>query len=193
MTRRMVNIALATVLVALIAVTMLQRSNFTRRNWQYFPGMVDAVAYDPQSDNPVWPDGKTPQPPVTGAIARGFEPFPYAATPEDALRAGEELKNPLTADSAADLARGQVVFMTYCTPCHGASALGDGIVTTRGFPAPPSLLADHARSLKDGNIYHIITRGQNNMPSLAGQVTRLDRWRAVLYIRSLQAPAAARP
>jgi mono/diheme cytochrome c family protein len=187
MTRAVVNGALAIALLALIGITMLQRADFFRRNWQYFPGMVDAVAYDPQSDNSVWADGKTQQPPVQGTVARGFPPFPYAATPEDALRAGAELQPPHTADSVASLTRGQVVYTTFCVPCHGAKGMGDGIVTTRGFPPPPSLLADHARQLKDGNIYHIITLGQNSMPALAGQVAREDRWNVMRYVRSMQA------
>jgi mono/diheme cytochrome c family protein len=35
-------------------------------------------------------------------------------------------------------------------------------------------------------IYHIITNGQNVMPSYASQVTREERWAIVNYIRVLQ-------
>jgi mono/diheme cytochrome c family protein len=35
-------------------------------------------------------------------------------------------------------------------------------------------------------IYHIITVGQNVMPSYASQVTREERWAIVNYIRALQ-------
>jgi mono/diheme cytochrome c family protein len=42
-------------------------------------------------------------------------------------------------------------------------------------------------NLKDGQIFHIITYGQKNMPALAAQVLREDRWKAALYIRSMQA------
>jgi len=40
--------------------------------------------------------------------------------------------------------------------------------------------------MKGGQIYHIITYGQRNMPSFASQVVRADRWRVAAYIRSLQ-------
>ncbi len=54
------------------------------------------------------------------------------------------------------------------------------------FPNPPALTAEHARSLPDGQIYHIITRGQGIMPSHAAQVLLPDRWKVVLYLRQLQ-------
>jgi hypothetical protein len=38
-------------------------------------------------------------------------------------------------------------------------------------------------------MYHLITLGQNNMPSYAAQVMRDDRWKVILFIRSLQAAA----
>ena len=42
------------------------------------------------------PDGRVLQPPPAGTIARGELPLHYAATKEDAVRAGEELRNPYT-------------------------------------------------------------------------------------------------
>jgi mono/diheme cytochrome c family protein len=65
-------------------------------------------------------------------------------------------------------------------------------------PPPPSLVAGRALTLKDGQIFHILTYGQNNMASYASQIDREDRWRAILYVRSLQmraasAPSASRP
>jgi hypothetical protein len=40
--------------------------------------------------------------------------------------------------------------------------------------------------MQDGMLYHIITNGQNIMPSYANQVTRYERWAIVNYIRVLQ-------
>ena len=42
------------------------------------------------------------------------------------------------------------------------------------------------RNWSDGNIYHVITNGQNVMPSYASQVSREDRWAIIHYIRVLQ-------
>jgi hypothetical protein len=49
------------------------------------------------------------------------------------------------------------------------------------------LLAENAMKLPDGTIFHLITYGRGNMPSLASQIEPMDRWRAVLGVRSLQA------
>jgi hypothetical protein len=54
------------------------------------------------------------------------------------------------------------------------------------FSKPPSLVAEHARMLPDGHIFHIITRGQKLMPSLAVQVELEDRWKVIHFVRSLQ-------
>jgi mono/diheme cytochrome c family protein len=83
------------------------------------------------------------------------------------------------------LARDEKVFMTFCSPCHGARGLGDGPIVPV-FTQPPSLVAEHARSLPDGHIFYIITRGQKLMPSLAVQVQPEDRWNAIRFVRVLQ-------
>ncbi len=36
-----------------------------------------------------------------------------------------------------DLVRGQERFMIYCSPCHGATGNGRGMIVQRGFPPPP--------------------------------------------------------
>jgi mono/diheme cytochrome c family protein len=66
-------------------------------------------------------------------------------------------------------------------------------VTQRGFPPPPSLLAEHALQMKEGQMFHVLTFGQNNMPSYASQISREDRWNAIAYVRMLQAQAAPQP
>jgi len=84
-------------------------------------------------------------------------------------------------------------YAAFCAVCHGAGGLGDGSVTKRGVPPPPSLLADHARQMPDGEIYHLLTLGRGNMASYATQVQRADRWKVIRYIRSLQKPPEAPP
>jgi mono/diheme cytochrome c family protein len=187
MSLKFINAILLIILVGLVTTIFLVRRHFTTQNVELLPGMVKYVAYNSQSENPNYHDGKTLQPPVMGAVVRGFDPLPYKATPEDALRAGKELHSPLNPkDSAADLSRGAFVFGNICKPCHGPGGAGNGIIPQLGFPPPPSLLAENAMKMKAGQILHIITYGQRNMPSFASQVVRADRWRVVEYVRSLQ-------
>ncbi len=193
MTRGTLNVILLILLVATLGLNWLGGPVTARRNFEYFPHMARSPRYNGFAPNPNFADGKTLREPVPGTMPRGFVPIHYVASKEDALRAGEELVNPLAPTDSQALARGAQVFANFCAACHGPTATGNGPVAMRGFPAPPSLLADHARNMKDGQMFHVLTFGQNNMPSYAVQVSPDDRWRAILYVRSLQAQATPAP
>ncbi len=181
------NLLLLTLLVASVAAHVGINDNPARRNIEVLPEMVRTASYKSYSANPDFADGKTLQLPPEGTVARGARPIHYAATPEDAARAGRELQAP--PPSPGTLERGAHVFQTVCQSCHGGAGKGDGPVALRGFPPPPPLTAQHAVGLADGQMYHIITYGQKNMPSHAAQVAPEDRWRVIAYIRTLQRPA----
>jgi mono/diheme cytochrome c family protein len=84
------------------------------------------------------------------------------------------------------LERGQQRFDIFCTPCHGQTGLGDGMVVRRGFPAPPSFHQSALRAAPDGHFYDVITNGYGAMYSYASRVSPTDRWAIVAYIRALQ-------
>lgn len=165
------------------------RPDPARPNFEYFPNMAHSARYAAFSPNPNFPDGKTLQRPEPGTVPRGFLPLHYQATPQDALRAGEELQNPFSSADPRAVERGAFVFTNFCMECHGAGGVGNGPVALKGFPAPASLVAERAIKMKDGQIFHILTHGQGNMPSYASQLSRNDRWRAILYVRGLQKQA----
>lgn len=191
MGRHVTILVLAVVIGALGAANLALKPSPRTRNVEFLPGMVDPVPFESFSDNPFFADGKTLQLPPPGTVPRGTAPFHYAATPEDAIRAGAELVNPIESSPEA-LARGAAVWASFCQVCHGPAARGDGPVAQRGFPAPPSLHAEKALALTDGQIFHIITRGQANMPSYAAQVAPVDRWRVIRYVREMQRLEIAR-
>ena len=182
------NLLLLIGIAILGALNWMIRRDFSRPNLEFLPEMVRSIPYDSFSPNPNFQDGKTLQPPVPGTIPRGFLPLHYEATSQDAVRAGEELLNPYSREDQEALQRGALVYTNFCLPCHGATGRGDGPVIFRGFPAPPSLLSSRASGIKDGQIFHIITYGQRNMPLHATQLSREDRWKAILHIRTLQLP-----
>ncbi len=148
------------------------------------PGMAYSVPYDPYDPNEVLPGGQTLQPPPEGTAPVGGEAFFYGPGRDEAERAGRELANPLPRTDAV-LARGAKVYQTFCAVCHGTGGQGDGPIIGR-FPNPPSLLADRARSLPDGALYHVITMGQGIMAPYPVQVRPDDRWAVIHHIRSLQ-------
>jgi mono/diheme cytochrome c family protein len=162
----------------------------SRPNDEMMPEMVHSVPYNSYAPNPNFADGATLQRPQPGTIAHGHLPLHYKATPEDAVRAGEELANPVAADDARARQRGPVIFSQYCQVCHGPAGQGDGPVAKRGIPPPPPLTADKARLMKDGQLFHVLTYGQGNMASYAAQVPREDRWFVILHVRELQKQAA---
>lgn len=187
MRRQVANALLLVLTIAFLSLNLALRPDPSRRNFELFPDMARSVAYDTFAPNPNFADGKTLRELVPGTIVRGLMPLHYVATKDDAERAGRELLAPkFGASKAAARERGAVVFAAYCETCHGPAGLGDGLVAKRGFPAPPSLLAPRARAMADGQMFHILTYGQTNMPSYAAQVGRDDRWRVIAYVRTLQ-------
>jgi mono/diheme cytochrome c family protein len=157
----------------------------SKRRPDFLMDMAHSPAYEAQGANPLFEDDRNLRMPVEGTIARGFMPFQFGVTPEEAKRAGREVKNPL-AQNPEVIKRGRIMFGACCAVCHGSSGKGDGPVTKKGVPPPPSLLLDNARLMADGEMYHAITLGKGNMPSHAAQVARDDRWKIIHYVRSLQ-------
>jgi mono/diheme cytochrome c family protein len=98
-----------------------------------------------------------------------------------------ELKNPLDPKAANE--RGVLVYQNFCTPCHGPTMGGDGAVALRGYPAPPNLRGEKSMTLAEGQMFHILTFGQKNMPSHASQLSVDDRWSVISYVRALQQEA----
>ncbi len=142
--------------------------------WEYMPNMIN---------NPAVKAFREPgRLPVEGTFPQGYEPYAYGK--EEGDQAGEELKNPL-ARSPENFLRGQAQFNTYCIVCHGPKGQGDGYIIPK-FPRPPSLLSEKVRTWSDGRIYHVVSQGQNLMPSYATQIKREDRWAIILYLRAIQ-------
>ncbi len=184
--RRTLNVVLLVVFLASLGLNWALRPQPAQPNREFIPEMVRTPRYNAYSANPNFADGKTLQTPVAGTIPRGYLPLHFSPTPEDAVRAGNTLLSPLHIDDAQVISRGKVVFANFCSPCHGATAKGDGLVVQRGYPAPPSLYAENARKMKDGQIFHILTYGQKNMPAYASQLSQEDRWSVIAFVRSLQ-------
>lgn len=163
------------------------RADGQEKGYVVTPGMHFSVPYDPYDKNPNTANGGTMLAPPEGTVPFGFEPFVYGSSESDAAQAGSDLTSPLVNDEQS-LAYGQEVYETFCFVCHGTKGLGDGPIVGPGrFANPPSLLAAKARSRRDGEIYHIITKGKGSMPAYAVQVTPQERWGAVLWVRHLQA------
>lgn len=146
--------------------------------------MADQPRHDPLEGSKQFADGMSARAPVEGTVTRDAD---LAATPG---------KFPFPVATAL-LERGQQRFDIFCSPCHGRTGDGHGMVVQRGFPAPPSYHQDALRNAPDRHFYDVISNGYGAMYSYAARVPSADRWAIVAYIRALQysryAPAGALP
>ncbi len=148
--------------------------------WEPFNWMAYQDKLTPQEKSEFFADNFAMRAKVEGTVARGFLPYPFLGQTNPT----EVLTNPLL-PTKENLLLGQKKYLTFCSPCHGN--YGDGDSRLRGqFPNPPTLHSTRGREFTDGMIYHIISNGQNSMPSYASQISSDERWAIVNYIRVLQ-------
>jgi len=87
---------------------------------------------------------------------------------------------------AGVMARGRERFDIYCSPCHGRTGQGDGMVVRRGYRRPPTYHQDRLRDAPVGHFFDVMTNGFGAMPDYAAQIAVDDRWAIAAYIRALQ-------
>ena len=148
--------------------------------------MHDQPKYRGLQASALWPDGKAARPLVEGTIARGRlrqDPHLFQGRAGDAFAPG--LPASFKVDKAF-LERGQQRFNIYCSPCHGKTGYGDGMVVQRGFKAPPSYHIDRLRNQPSGYFFDVVTNGYGTMVSYASRIPVDDRWAIVAYVRALQ-------
>ena len=146
--------------------------------------MHDTPRYEPLEESDFFADGRSQRPPVANTVARGL-------LREDELlytgRMNGQLANvfPMPVDAQVML-RGQDRYNVFCSPCHGRTGRGDGMVVRRGFRAPTSYDDARLRGAPVGYLYDVITNGFGAMSDYASQIPVADRWAIVAYIKALQ-------
>ena len=134
-------------------------------------------------------NGQSARPLVANTVARGhLNDDRLLMTGKDG--AADTAVFPFAVTDAV-MARGQERFNIYCSPCHGRTGMGDGMVVRRGFRRPPSLSEERLRDAPVGHVYDVITNGLGVMPDYQSQVTVTDRWAIVAYVKALQLSAYA--
>jgi mono/diheme cytochrome c family protein len=185
---RILGLAVISVAASIIVTSCKDKRS---TGWEYAPNMYEHLAYDPDQKNPNFKDGKTAQLPPAGTIPVGFVKFDYPNTKDGYELASTEVKNPLE-QTQQNLADGKILFEHFCSPCHGVTGQGDGLVVQHGFPPPPSYSKGQSsrggamKDLTDGKIYHTVTYGVNAMGSYASQLAPEERWKVIMYVHHLQ-------
>tara|TARA_R110000868_G_scaffold383578_9_gene650722 strand:+ start:14883 stop:15890 length:1008 start_codon:yes stop_codon:yes gene_type:complete len=150
--------------------------------------MDQQLRKEAQEQNNFFSDGRSMRQPVKGTVARGFRKADLAYY-EGVDANSDWIANAPVEFTQSFLYRGKERYEIYCTPCHGITGDGQGIIMTGqyGYVPAPSFHQQRLREATDGEIYSAIYNGVRNMPSYAHQIKVEDRWAIVGYIRALQA------
>ncbi|HUG39373.1 MAG TPA: cytochrome c [Longimicrobiales bacterium] len=151
--------------------------------------MREAPFFDPyEAPRPAPPNSVPVESP-----AGEWEPTIPTPVTEAALQAfAARVSNPLPMDTAV-LARGEHVYLSYCSVCHGSRGEGNGPIVDPAagkFPLGPSLTIPTTVGRSDGYIYAVVKAGRGLMPSYR-RIPPRDRWAVVSYLRQLQEQDAA--
>ena len=146
--------------------------------------MHDAPRYEPLEASTFFANGQASRMLVANTVPRGLL---RADTHLNEGRIDGQLATTFPmAVTPAVMQRGQERFNVFCSPCHGGTGSGNGMVVQRGFRAPPSYHEDRLRNAPVGYFFDVMTNGFGAMQDYASQVPVADRWAIAAYIRALQ-------
>jgi mono/diheme cytochrome c family protein len=146
--------------------------------------MYEQPKYRPLEETSFFSDGDSSRPLPADTVARG------QASGDELLTTGkidgkivDAFPFPVT---RAVLERGRNRFDVFCSPCHGRTGDGRGMIVRRGFKQPPSYHTDRMRKLPAGHVFDVITNGFGAMYDYKARIVPEDRWAIVAYVRALQ-------
>jgi hypothetical protein len=184
-------------ILAVMGVLGKRGEHFRKPPLYIFPDMEWQLKLRPQKESSFFTNGLSSQMPVAGAIPRstpvktaGGAVYPYEDSPVNTGQITGTTNfienNPLPI-TLQFLQRGQQRFTINCSPCHGATAEGNGITKKIGAMALVANLHDkRIAEMTDGELFFVISNGRNLMGAYGANVTVEDRWAIVAYLRALQ-------
>jgi mono/diheme cytochrome c family protein len=146
--------------------------------------MHDNPRYEPLERSDFFADGRSQRPLVPNTVPRGF-------LREDEHLYRGKINGQLAAEfpvpvNATLMLRGQEQYNVFCSPCHGRTGTGEGMVVRRGYRAPTSFHDPRLREAPPGYVFDVITNGFGAMPDYAAQIAVHDRWAITAYLNALQ-------
>lgn len=146
--------------------------------------MADQPNLRAQQGSAFFADGSGARLPVEGTVSRAvgaIDPAFFTGQQDGGL--ATELPIELTVEL---LQRGQQRYDIYCAVCHGYTGAGDGMIVTRGFPAPTSFHAERLLAQPVGYFFNAATNGFGRMYGYASRIPPEDRWAISAYVKALQ-------
>jgi mono/diheme cytochrome c family protein len=195
--------------IATVAVLGFRGRASTAPPFEVFPDMVRQMKVRAQAPLDFFADGRGPRLPVAGTVPIGYEmPKPPGDATEETdvgpwthpragFSVGTDYYNtgkmrdrwgtgiPLQMTPEL-MERGRQRFNLTCAMCHGAAAMGNGIVKQYGLATVVSLQDERIRKMSDGEIFNTITNGKNTMLAYGPTIIVPDRWAIIAYLRALQ-------
>lgn len=128
--------------------------------------------------------------PVAGTVPmtnNAVDDMPYSIpnTMAGYEQAGEMLKSPYPMSDEI-IAEGLLIYINFCSQCHGEAGAGDGLVVTNGGHPAPNAYDGPLKDLPEGKMFHTLTYGKGAMGSHASQLTKSERWKVIAYVKTLQ-------
>ena len=100
------------------------------------------------------------------------------------------LENPFAEPDSAVLARGEIMYLRFCAPCHGGNGIGaEAPLAQPGLHplvAAYNLAMQPVQGYSDPYLYGMIRVGRGLMPEYGSRISHFDRWRIVAWVRELQ-------
>jgi mono/diheme cytochrome c family protein len=196
---RWVLVALALVTAMVVSLLGPRGVRSERRPLMLVTDMDFQPRYNAQAASPFFADGRTMRTPPAGTVAFGGADYdsdagsprqnPDFLQDDDAYYRGKEgnawvARIPLPVDIDL-IRRGRERYDIYCTPCHGATGMGNGIMTQYGLVGVASITDALHSLMSDGEFFSVVTSGKGRMMPYAAQIKVRDRWAIVAYLRAL--------
>jgi mono/diheme cytochrome c family protein len=195
-------------ILAIVSITLAMAlgprgEKFSSPPFMLFPDMDNQYKVKAQKPSEFFENGQGAQKPVDGTVPMGYTaPVGGAveATRLDFSRGSDFYNTGLFGDfygkgfpeevkmDEAFLARGKERYQITCTPCHGTSGNGAGVVSKYwAIPPTANLIDPRVKAMPEGQIFWTITHGKGLMGPYNGVLSVSDRWAITAYLRGLQA------
>jgi len=203
-------LVLAIVILTLMLGYGVRGAKFSGTPFELFPDMDRQFKLKYQKPSPFFANGQGARKPVEGTVPIGFS-MPLSKkggiprSPLDFSVGNDYYNTGLFGDfygkgfpvevklDAAFLERGRQRFRINCSPCHGESANGQGIVSKYWMIPPTANLRDpRVIAMPEGQIFWTMTHGKGLMGPYNGTVNVRDRWAIVAYLKALQKASTAK-
>jgi len=197
-------LVLSIVVVTVVYALGPRGEKFSRPPFELFPDMDHQYKLKAQKESTFFENQQGARKPVEGTVPIGFvKPSEgvetlttsldygvgdgYASTGQFGDFYGKGFPDGLTLDEAF-VQRGKERYAISCTPCHGYSGNGVGIVSKYwAIPPTANLIDPRVKDMPEGQIFWTITHGKGLMGPYSGAIPVRDRWAIVAYVRALQA------